>query len=169
MFEQLLLAIDGSPASEVATSFAAAFAQHSSASVYVLCVNEYLVGGERGLTLHTHDDIAQLLTGAVLQLRESGVSASGSSCVATYRHVPKRIVQTAHEQGVDAIVLGSNRHRRFGRLFSARVRERTTRLASLPVLTAPAPLKVLSLNIDDIVGRQLNEQLFAPSWPNSGR
>jgi len=36
------------------------------------------------------------------------------------------------------------RHRRLGRLFSAQVRERTTRLTALPVLTAPSPLKVTS-------------------------
>jgi hypothetical protein len=43
-------------------------------------------------------------------------------------------------------VLGSNRNRRLGRLFSGRVRERTTRLTSLPVLTAPAPLTVTRLD-----------------------
>jgi len=36
------------------------------------------------------------------------------------------------------------RHRRLGRLFSAQVRERTTRLTALPVLTAPSPLKMAS-------------------------
>ena len=48
------------------------------------------------------------------------------------------------EKSADAIVLGSTRNRRLGRLFSGQVRERTTRLTALPVLTAPAPLKVTS-------------------------
>jgi hypothetical protein len=53
-------------------------------------------------------------------------------------------VTTALERSADAIVLGSTRNRRLGRLFSPQVRERTTRLTALPVLTAPSPLKVTS-------------------------
>ena len=51
---------------------------------------------------------------------------------------------TALERSADAIVLGSTRSRRLGRLFSPQVRERTTRLTALPVLTAPSPLQVTS-------------------------
>ena len=50
----------------------------------------------------------------------------------------------ALERSADAVVLGSTRNRRLGRLFSAQVRERTTRLTSLPVLTAPSPLRITS-------------------------
>jgi hypothetical protein len=51
-------------------------------------------------------------------------------------------VAVAAEREAGAIVLGSTRRRRLGRMFSAQVRERTTRLTSLPVLVAPAPLRV---------------------------
>src|ERR1700728_560376 len=81
---------------------------------------------------------------AVAQLAESGVRASGSVCVSSYRGVPNRIVATALERSADAILLGSTRNRRLGRLFSGPVRERQTRLTALPVLTAPTPLKVTS-------------------------
>ena len=82
------------------------------------------------------------MTSAVSQLVDAGVRAGGSVSVASYRHVADRIVATARERAAGAIVLGSNRNRKLGRLFSTRVRERTTRLTSLPVLTAPAPLTV---------------------------
>jgi Universal stress protein family len=59
---------------------------------------------------------------------------------------PARIVAAAYERSADAIVLGSNRNRRLARLFSTRVRERTTRLSSLPVLTAPSPLQVTTVD-----------------------
>jgi hypothetical protein len=57
---------------------------------------------------------------------------------------PIRIVATALERSADSIVLGCRRSRRLERLFSARVRERTTRLTALAVLTAHSPLKVTS-------------------------
>ncbi|MGO9457305.1 MAG: universal stress protein [Acidimicrobiales bacterium] len=141
MFDKLLLAIDDSPGSEVAVIFATALAQRCSASVHVLCVNELQVSG-RGLTLLTKEESLALVGDAVLGLQAVGVRASASVQVASYRHVARRIAETAHERGVDAIVLGSERHRRTGRLFSSGVRARTTRLTSLPILIAPAPLQV---------------------------
>ncbi len=145
MFDRILLALDDSAAGEMANVFAGALARRTGASVHVLHVNERLVGGH-GVTLRSRTEATDLVTGAVEQLKDAGVRADGSVCVASYRHVPDRIVATAHERAAGAIVLGSNRNRRLARLFSARVRERTTRLTSLPVLTAPAPLTVTRLN-----------------------
>ncbi len=152
MFERILLALDDTPAGEVATAFTGALAQRAGigTSVHVLHVNERLVGG-RGLTLHTRREATDLVTGAVRQLADAGVRAGGSVCVSSYRAVPERIVAVAAERSAGAIVLGSTRRRRWGRLLSAQVRERTTRLTSLPVLVAPAPLQVAtSLGGDDL-------------------
>jgi nucleotide-binding universal stress UspA family protein len=143
MFDRLLLALDDSPAGEVATLFATALARRTNASVHVLHVNERLVGGN-GVTLRTRLESTELVSAAVRQLAEAGVRAAGSVCVSTYRGVPQRIVATALDRSADAIVLGSTRHRRLARVFSPQVRERTTRLTALPVLTAPSPLKVTS-------------------------
>jgi len=144
MFDRLLLALDDSPAGDVATVFAGALARRTGATVHVLHVNERLVGGN-GVTLRTRAEASGLVTAAVHRLAQAGVRAGGSVRVSSYRDVPDRIVAAARERSADAIVLGSNRNRRLGRLFSARVRERTTRRTSLPVLTAPAPMKVTSL------------------------
>jgi nucleotide-binding universal stress UspA family protein len=108
----------------------------------VLFVNEYLVGG-RGISLLTKDEATELLTSAVTQLHAAGIQASGSSVVDSYRRVATRVGEVAREKDADAIVLGSHRRRRFGRLFSTQVREQTTRLTGLPVLTAPSPLEVI--------------------------
>jgi nucleotide-binding universal stress UspA family protein len=139
MFKQILLAIDDSPASEMATAFAGALAAHSRGSVHVFYVNEFLVSG-RGATLLGREEARDLVAAAMEQLQEAGVRSSGSCCVASYLHVPGCIARAASEIEADAIILGSHRQRRLGRLFSLKVRERTTRLSSLPVLTAPAPL-----------------------------
>jgi nucleotide-binding universal stress UspA family protein len=162
MFERFLLAINDSPGSEVAIDFSGALARSSAASVHVLLVNEYLVGG-RGLTLLTTAEATDLITAAVDQLRAAGVSASGTVRTATYREVAACIVEVARECEADAVVLGSHRHRRLGRVFSPRVRERTTRLTPLPVLTAPSPLnlaKRAALTMDDMVRRQVEHDLM---------
>ena len=160
MFTRLLLAIDDSSGSEVATAFATALARHHGASVHVFHVNEYLVGG-RGPTLRTQADATALLAGVVHELRTAGLTATGSSIRATYREVPRRIAAAAQERGCDAIVLGAERHRRLGRLFSPNVCARTSRLTSLPVVTAPSPLDVsvtARLTVDDVARQQFERQ-----------
>jgi nucleotide-binding universal stress UspA family protein len=150
MFRRLLLGIDDTPSGEVALDFTTALAKRCSASVHVLFVNEYLVGG-RGISLLTKDEATELLTAAVVQLRDAGIHATGSSVVDSYRHVAERLADAARERDADAIVLGSHRRRRFGRVFSTQVREQTTRLTELPVLTAPSPLEVLTRGRAEII------------------
>jgi nucleotide-binding universal stress UspA family protein len=149
MFDRFLLAIDQSPASEVATAFACALAARHGASVHVVHVNEYLVGG-RGVTIQTVSQAKKLVADAMGELYGGGILADGSVCPATYRQVPRRLVEVARERGAQAIILGSNRHRHLHRLFSTNVRERTTRLTTLPVLIAPAPLRLASVDIGDL-------------------
>jgi nucleotide-binding universal stress UspA family protein len=163
MFTQLLLAIDESASGEVATIFAAAYGRQHAVSVHVLFVNEYLIGG-RGLTVLTRAEATELVTTAVQQLREAGVQASGSALVASQREVPSRIAEVAHTRGADAIVLGSNRHGRLHRVLSPKVRERTTRMTALPVLTAPAPLLAtarMRLDLEGEVQRQSAREMRA--------
>jgi nucleotide-binding universal stress UspA family protein len=164
MFDRILLAIDPSPASEMATAFAGALAATQRGSVHVFYVNEYLVNGG-GVTLQTRDEASALVARAMSELQEAGVRVSGSSCVASCRHVPQRIAASALEHGADCIVLGSRRHRRLGRLFSFQVRERTTRLSALPVLTAPAPLGSLTggLSLRDVALAEANHMVATPS------
>jgi nucleotide-binding universal stress UspA family protein len=152
MFDRILLALDASPAGEVATLFAGALAQRTGASVHVLHVNERIIGGN-GVTVRSRQEATDLVLAAMQQIGDFGVRAGGSVGVAAYKGVPARIVAVAHEKSADAIVLGSTRNRRLGRLFAAQVRERTTRLTSLPVLTAPSPLKVTSVSTGSWEGR----------------
>jgi nucleotide-binding universal stress UspA family protein len=153
MFQRFLLAIDASPSGEVAVDFATALAKRCGSSVHVLHVNEYLVGG-RGIPLLTREESTLLLERAVNQLRDAGVTATGSSPVAPYRQVPALIAEGARHQGADAIILGSSRRGRIARLFSARVRTHTMRLSELPVLSAPSPLDVRP--IDEAASRLVN-------------
>ncbi len=144
MFDHILFAVDDSPAGEIATVFVSALATRTGASVHVLHVNELQVGG-RGLTLRTRAEATDLVTGVVDRLTDLDVIAGGSVRTGHYRQVPAEIAATAGERRADSIVLGSHRHRRSARLFSTNVRERTTRLTTLPVLTSPSPLEVKRL------------------------
>jgi nucleotide-binding universal stress UspA family protein len=153
MFDRILLAIDDSPSGEMATAFATALARRVQASVHVLHVNERAIGG-RGLTVASPEEATELVRGAVQQLAGAGVRAAGTVRAASLRRVPELIVETAAARGADVIVLGSHRHRRLGRLLSGRVRDHATRLTSLPILTAPSPLKVTKLvDVDAWDGR----------------
>jgi nucleotide-binding universal stress UspA family protein len=162
MFDHLLLAIDGSPGSDLATDFTAALAQRCEASVHLLHVNEYLVGG-RGLTLRTDVEATELITTTVRILAAAGVRATGTTFPASYREVAAHIVSVAQHRGADAIVLGSHRQRWIGRLFAPQVRERVTRRTSLPVLTAPAPLTLGSSQSLTVEG--MRHKTLAPRPP----
>jgi len=131
MFERILLAIDETPAGEVAVSFATAMARHSRGRVHVVHANLLLVGG-RGVAVETPEQAAQVVAGALAQLRFT----------ATMFDVAGRIADSARRVGADSVVLGSHRHRRVARLAGRGLRERLVRTTALPVVTAPAPLKV---------------------------
>jgi K+-sensing histidine kinase KdpD len=94
------------------------------------------------------------------------VRATGSSVRGYYRDVGGRIAMAAQERMADAIVLGSERHRRLSRLFSPNVRARTMRLTSLPVITAPSPLDMsrrAELTADGAARLQLTTHTMVPS------
>ena len=109
MFERILLALDDSPAGEVATAFTGALAQRAGAetSVHVLHVNERLVGG-RGVTLHTRagGDRPGDRGGAPAGRRRRPRRRVGLRVVLP--GVPERIVTVAAERAAGAIVLGSD-------------------------------------------------------------
>ncbi len=115
-------------------SFATALAHQCSAGVHLVHVNEYVVGG-RCVPLATDEEVTHLVLNAVHQLQAAGIRTTGSVRRAPYRQVAHCIVAAADRTSADAIVLGSRRARRLGRLFSSQVRERTVRL------TAPRSLR----------------------------
>jgi nucleotide-binding universal stress UspA family protein len=156
MFQRLLVAIDGTEGSDVTLSFASALAHQCDGTVHVLYVNEFAVGS-RGIPVRTDEEATGVVVEAVKRLRAEGVRACGSVRRAPYRRVADRIAVAAEAFSADAIVLGSQRNRRIGRMFARRVRERTLRLTVLPVIAAPAPLELPSnahFGIDEVMRAQ---------------
>jgi nucleotide-binding universal stress UspA family protein len=140
MLNRILLALDSSDSGPVAVSFTIALAR-SGTEVRVLHINEFQVGGH-GLTMETPAEACCLVDDTVLQLRSAGVTASGVVSTATCFSVAECIIAEAAVWRAEAIVLGSARRRGLRRLACHGVRERVTRFSCLPVLTAPAPLRV---------------------------
>ena len=142
MFEQLLLAVDGSVAGELATDFTAALARRCGAAVHVLLVNDRLLTGQ-GTTLLSEEEAAEIVTAAVDRLRAAGIDVEGSVGVAPHAQVADHIAAAAATWGADAVVVGSYRRSRLvERIFARGVRERVMRRTGLPVVVAPSPLQV---------------------------
>jgi nucleotide-binding universal stress UspA family protein len=141
MFNRILLAIDESDSSQVATSFTMSLALKSPCAVRIVYVNEYLVGG-RGFTVRTQAEAINHLENAVNTLRAVGIPTEGSLYLTSSFGVEARIANAASDWSADVIVLGSRRRRRFARFGGKGMRERVTSLTALPVLAAPAPLAV---------------------------
>lgn len=140
MLERILLALDSSESGQVALSFAMAVSGPGTA-VRVLHINEFELGG-RGLTVETAEEAISLVRDAVGRLQEHGIQATGLASVSNCFGIADYIAAEAGRWSADAIVLGSSRRRGWRRLFSQGIRERLLRLTCLPVLTAPAPLRV---------------------------
>jgi nucleotide-binding universal stress UspA family protein len=145
MFSRILLALDGTESSGVAVSFATALARQADSSVRVVHVNELLVGG-RGYTSETERESMEIVDQAVGYLRREGVVADGVHHLANCFTIADRIAEAAQDWGADVIVFGSKRRRWLPRFGGAGLRERVTGISGLPVLVAPAPLKLARRN-----------------------
>lgn len=140
MFERILLALDAGDSGSVATSFTVALARKCDAAVHVVHVNEYLLGG-RGITSESLAEAADLVADALRDMHAAGVSATGVTYRTTVFDIPAAICDLADQVRADVIVLGSRRRRRPSFLRRS-TRDRIARYTPLPVVTAPAPLRV---------------------------
>lgn len=140
MFQRILLALDAGTAGCVATSFTVALARQCQATVHVVHVNEYLAGG-RGLTSESSAMAANLVADALRDMHAGGVSATGVTYRTTIFDIPAAICDLADQVRADVIVVGSRRRRRPWFVRNG-IRDRVARKTPLPVITAPAPLRV---------------------------
>jgi nucleotide-binding universal stress UspA family protein len=160
MFKRILLAVDGKSSGDVAVDFATAMARDLGATVRVVHVNELMVGG-RGVAVESESEAIEIVERAVTTLRRAGIGADGVHYLANCFTIGERIAETAQDWGADAIVFGSKRRSRWSRLRGAGLRERVTALTGLPVLTAPAPLKVAHGVQADTLDRELAKLVAA--------
>ncbi|MBO0728630.1 MAG: universal stress protein [Acidimicrobiaceae bacterium] len=143
MPKRLLVALDETDAAARAVPFAIGLARREGASLYVMYVNQYLVGG-RGHTVLTPAEADALVSQAVEEAVACGVEAVGFVRRATCFNVSRVIADSALATHSEAIVVGTRRARGWARRFGHGIRERLAHQSPVPVLVAPGPLDVPS-------------------------
>ncbi|HXM56670.1 MAG TPA: universal stress protein [Candidatus Dormibacteraeota bacterium] len=130
----VLLAVDGSTASEEATSEAADLAKAFGARVHVLHVQQ-LVVAEGAAVVEPDDATADaIVRDAVAALEARGVPATGETAIE--HSIVACIVSTAERQGADVVVLGSRRPSGLGGLLLGSVGHSVVHRLRCPVLLA---------------------------------
>ena len=100
----------------------------------------------------------EIVDEAVGCLRREGIAVDGVHHLANCFTIADRIAEAAQDWGADVIVFGSKRRRWLRRFSGAGLRERVTGITGLPVLVAPAPLKLAWHN----PGRETEHLLAVP-------
>jgi nucleotide-binding universal stress UspA family protein len=139
MFEKILLAVDGSESSEVATQTAIGFAAKTGASVEVVHVREHdmiVSKAGSGPDLETGEEAGVLLSGVVDKLKDAGVMVHGTMRQAPASRVAHEIIATADEAGADLIVVGNRGLSSFSGMLLGSVSNKLIHLAGRPVLVA---------------------------------
>jgi nucleotide-binding universal stress UspA family protein len=139
MFEQILLAVDGSQSSEVATQTAVGFAEKTGASVEVVHIREHDIIVSRassGPDLETREEAGVLLSRVVDTLKRAGITAHGTVRQAQTSRVAHEIIAAADEAGADLIVVGNRGLSSFSGMLLGSVSNKLVHLAGRPVLVA---------------------------------
>jgi nucleotide-binding universal stress UspA family protein len=128
MFDKILVAIDGSPASEKALAAAVDLAGHYNADLTALGVAEVpeVVG-----MIDEVDEIRQTVEGRLKEVGEAAVGYARSRgvplrSVVVLGHAADAIVRFAQNEGVNLVVLGQHGHSRIARFFLGSTSDRVS-------------------------------------------
>jgi len=128
MFNRILAAIDGSPASEKVLAAAVDLAAHYQAELIALSVAEMpevvaMVDEVDELRQSTDDYFRQIGEAAVEYARSRGVKLRN---VVVRGHAANEIIRFAEAEGVNLIVLGRQGHSRIARFFLGSTTDRVS-------------------------------------------
>lgn len=134
MFQRILLAVDGSEHSLRAVPVAGDLARRYEGEVIVLHVREHQVTWGADIDIETDPEATKLVDDVVRELKEQGTNVRGEVVRVPTGNAAKAIVDTAHREGVDLIVMGSRGLSEWGRLLMGSVADKVMHLAECPVL-----------------------------------
>src|SRR5260370_1304899 len=128
MFEKILVAIDGSPASEKALVAAVDLAGHCKAELTALSVAEVpevvaTVGEVEELRRGTEAHLRKIGEAAVAYARSRGLALRS---VVVRGHAADAILRYAETEGVNLVVLGQHGHSRIARFFLGSTTDRVS-------------------------------------------
>lgn len=136
MFNNILVAIDGSWYSREALPTAIEIAKKFDARLFVVHVAEHDRGRAAAYTLESPADQTRMVAEAVKQAHEAGVSAKGELVDRAAGHIAYAIADVAAAQRADLIVMGSRGLSDAQGMFLGSVTHRVMQLAEVPVLIA---------------------------------
>jgi nucleotide-binding universal stress UspA family protein len=135
MFDRILLAVDGSEASRRAAIAAAELAKRTGGEIFVLHVQEREYVQRIGMVdAETSAEATDLVDAIVRQLKDLGVGVRGELIPTTIGRVAPVIVDTAKDEGVGLIVMGTRGLSEWAGLFLGSVADRVLHLSEIPVL-----------------------------------
>jgi nucleotide-binding universal stress UspA family protein len=139
MFSKIVLALDGSEASERAIPVVRELASAGTARIDVVHVRELMVGRAGGLPLHADEDaLTERVRAQAKDLAEAGYDVHvhvESTVGGGPAHV---IAEVAQRVGADVIVTGTRGHSALAGLVVGSVTQRLLHIAVCPVLSVPA-------------------------------
>ncbi len=140
MFKKILLPTDGSKGVEKAINCATTLALEFNAKIFVLfaveaptLVFEYTNFTQEKVVDSMKQEGQQVIEKTIELVRASGVNDIDSAI--REGHPGKVILDYAHEQKIDLIVMGTHGRRGIDRILLGSVTEEVIRLSSVPVLT----------------------------------
>jgi nucleotide-binding universal stress UspA family protein len=139
MFEKIVVAVDGSHATEGVVGVVIGLATKLGSEVEVVHVHEHDPTPSKATMaavtdLETPSEAQQLLNGALDRLKAAGITAHGTLIEAHTREVPQRIIATAGDAGADMIVVGRRGLSNLSEMLVGSVSNKLMHLSPIPVL-----------------------------------
>ena len=134
MFEKILLAVDTSEQSRLATSKAAELAKATTGQIHVFHVRPLIAGRGGWLDIDLTEEEQNVADDVAAELEGQGLSVTGSRIASYHGDTGKRIVEAAQDFGADVIVMGSRGHGELPSMLLGSVAHKVVHLAHCPVL-----------------------------------
>jgi nucleotide-binding universal stress UspA family protein len=137
MFDTIVLALDGSAASNKALDYAGTLAKESGGRIVAVHVREIMAGRGAGPIHVDEDEIQAGIRAQVKRLNDDGINAE-LQVTSTMTGGPAHVVADAAEkEGADVIVTGTRGHTALAGVLLGSVAQRLLHLAPCPVLVVP--------------------------------
>lgn len=134
MLTRIVLAIDGSDASNRAIPLAAEFARRFGAEVVVFHAHEHAMGRAAKVDDIVPDDEVDLADHVVRWLKDEGFRARSEIRSCYFGHIAHELTEVARDEGADLIVLGARGLSDLDGLALGSVAEKTLHLSPISVL-----------------------------------
>jgi nucleotide-binding universal stress UspA family protein len=138
MFKTIVLALDGSEASQPAIQYAVDLARLDGGGIVIAHVEED-IAGKGGAPIHaTEDEIQADIRELGKKLSEQGIDTSVQMANVMLGGPAHAIEEIANAAGADVIVTGTRGHSPVAGLLLGSVTQRLLHIAKRPVLVVPA-------------------------------